>query len=100
MIYITQLIYVKKGKKKIFESFEKGVLPLLQRHGGQLLFRFAPSSRSLRSATIEKPDEIQLIRFESEEQFREYVEDRDRINLLALKQDSVRTQILIRGEPI
>ncbi|MBA4166514.1 MAG: DUF1330 domain-containing protein [Chitinophagaceae bacterium] len=100
MIYITQLIYHKKGKKKVFERFEKSVLPLILRHGGQLLFRFAPASGSIRSASIEKPDEIQLIRFESEEQFRAYVEDEDRKVLLALKQESVRTQILIKGEPI
>ena len=100
MIYITQLIYLKKGKKKVFESFEKGVLPLIQRHGGQMLFRSAPPSRSIRSASIEKPDEIQLIRFESEEQFRAYVDDEDRMKLLALKQESVRTQILIKGDPI
>jgi uncharacterized protein (DUF1330 family) len=100
MIYITQLIYHKKGKKKLFESFEKSVLPLLGKHGGQLLFRCAPPSRFYRSATIEKPDEIQLIRFESEEQFRAYVADEDRIKLVGLKQDSVRMQILIKGEPI
>ena len=100
MIYITQLIYHRKGKKKVFESFEKAVQPIVHRHGGELLFRFAPPSRSIRSASIEKPDEIQLIRFESEEQFRAYVADKDRIDLLTLKQESVRTQILIKGEPI
>jgi len=100
MIYITQLIYKRKGRKKIFEQFEKDVFPLIQRHGGELLFRCAPASRSIRSASIEKPDEIQLIRFDSEEQFRAYVDDEDRKKLLALKQDSVRTQILIKGEPI
>lgn len=100
MIYITQLIYQKKGKKKIFESFEKSVHPLIEKHGGQVLFRFAPPARSIRSANIEKPDEIQLIRFESEEHFRAYVADEERVQLLTLKQASVRTQILIKGETI
>jgi len=100
MIYITQLIYQKKGKKKMFESFEKAVQPLVEKHGGQVLFRFSPTARSVRSATIEKPDEIQLIRFESEEHFRAYVEDEERIKLLTIKQASVRTQILIKGETI
>ncbi len=100
MIYITQLIYQKKGKKRVFDRFEKTVLPLLEKYGGQVLFRISPSVRSMKSATIEKPDEIQLIRFESEEHFRQYVEDEERKKLLSLKQDSVRTQILIKGEPI
>jgi len=100
MIYITQLIYQKKGKKKVFESFEKAVSPIVEKHGGQVLFRYAPSSRSIRAATIEKPDEIQLIRFDSEEHFRQYVADEERIKLLSLKQSSVRTQILIKGETI
>lgn len=100
MIYITQLIYLKKGKKKQFEQFEKSVAPIVERHGGQLLFRFSPTIRSARSVNIEKPDEIQLIRFESEEHFRAYVDDADRLKALPVKQGSVRTQILIKGEAI
>ena len=52
--------------------------------------------QAIHSATIEKPDEIQLMRFESEEQFRSYFADPQRIRLLSLKEDCVRMQILIK----
>jgi len=42
MIYYTQLIFIKPGQEKEFHSFEDNVLPLLNDHNGELVYRIRP----------------------------------------------------------
>ena len=39
MIYLTQLIFIKKEKKQIFQQFENIVIPLMEKHKGKILYR-------------------------------------------------------------
>ena len=47
MIYITQLIYIKKGQENIFDEFEAVAIPIISKYNGQLLLRIRPTEHSM-----------------------------------------------------
>lgn len=97
MIYLTQLIFVKPGKESIFHQFEDFVIPLMQRHGGRMIYRVRPSQDSFISAEEERPYEIHFVSFDSEERFRNYMKDEARLQYMHLKDDSVTSIMLVKG---
>lgn len=96
-IYLTQLIYIKPGKEAIFDAFESVALPLMSRYRGELLLRVRPNPESVIQAESEIPYEIHIVRFENEEDLKEFSEDTDRKRVLHLKNQSVRDSLLIKG---
>jgi len=98
MIYLTQLIYLKPGGRDDFEAFENVAIPLMARHGGQLMLRLRPGAENFIDGSLEPPDEIHLVRFEDEKGFRQFLADEERQALLPLKDASIRTSWLFRGE--
>lgn len=97
MIAITQLIYVHRGKEKAFEEFEAIVLPLLPKHGGELLLRLRADAASFIAGTCEVPYEVHLVSFETEAGLTSYSSDEVRQRFLHLKQESVRSSLLFKG---
>jgi hypothetical protein len=65
MIFITQLIYIKKGEEAAFHQFEKIAIPLIRNYRGGLLLRVRPSAGEVIEGNLEPPYEIHLIEFES-----------------------------------
>lgn len=100
MIYLTQLIFVKKGKEELFHQFEDVVLPLLQKYNGKILYRLRPDREAFISAEEEKPYEIHLVTFPSEDDFVKFMRDDSRKKFLHLKEESVRAILLIKGEKL
>ena len=96
-IYLTQLIYIKPGKEAIFDGFESVALPLMSKYRGELLLRVRPNPESVIQAESEIPYEIHIVRFENEEDLKEFSEDTERKRVLHLKNQSVRDSLLIRG---
>jgi hypothetical protein len=96
-IYLTQLIYINPGKEAIFDTFESVALPLLSKYRGELLLRIRPNPESVIQAESEIPYEIHIVRFENEEDLKEFSEDTERKRVLHLKNQSVRDSLLIRG---
>ncbi len=97
MLFLTQLIYVYPGKESTFHTFEEIAIPLIAKHGGDLLLRVRPTSDSIVAASIEIPYEIHLARFNSEEDLRAFSEDVERQRVLHMKDESVRATMLVRG---
>ncbi len=97
MIYITQLIYIKENEELIFHQFEDIAIPIISKYNGQLLLRIRPDAHACIESTIEKPYEIHLIGFESEDDFQEFMQDTERKKFLYLKEQSIRSAILIKG---
>lgn len=97
MIYLTQLIFVKPGKETVFHQFEEFVIPLMERHGGLMLYRIRPSQHSFISAENERPYEIHFVSFDSEEGFHGYMKDETRLQYMHLKDDSVKSIMLVKG---
>ncbi|HZY39858.1 MAG TPA: hypothetical protein VFE53_24555 [Mucilaginibacter sp.] len=100
MIYYTQLIFVKPGKEAEFNSFEEKVLPLLNDHQGELIYRIRPARESFIANPQESPYEIHLVSFESRAGFDSYASDPRRQAFLDLKNNSVEKIILIEGKQL
>jgi uncharacterized protein (DUF1330 family) len=99
-LYITQLIYVKTGAEDVFHQFEDLVLPFLPKYNGQLLLRVRPTEQSFIESNIEQPYEIHLVEFASENDFQNYMNDKERQRFLHLKEQSIQSVLLIKGSKI
>jgi uncharacterized protein (DUF1330 family) len=97
MIYVMQLIYVKEGQEKVFHQFEDVAIPIISKYNGRLLFRVRPEKNSFIENSIETPYEIHLVEFDSEQDFEKFKQDDERKNFLHLKEQSIRSSIMIQG---
>jgi uncharacterized protein (DUF1330 family) len=97
MIYIMQLIYIKEGQENIFHQFEDMAIPIIVKYNGKLLFRVRPTRESFIEHHIDKPYEIHLVEFETEQDFENFKQDEERKKFLHLKDQSIKTSILIQG---
>jgi len=100
MIFITQLIYIKKGQESIFHQFEDIAIPAILKYNGRLLIRVRPDSASVIENNIELPYEIHLVEFDTEQDFENFKNDEERKKFLHLKEQSVNSVLLIKGEKI
>ena len=98
MIYITQLIYINEGQQDIFDQFEAIAIPTIAKYNGQLLFRLRPGDDTYIEHHIEKPYEIHLVSFDSEDDFERFKRDEERKKFLHLKEQSIKEVWLIKGE--
>jgi uncharacterized protein (DUF1330 family) len=100
MIYITQLIYINAGQEKVFHEFEALAIPIISKYNGRLLLRIRPTAENIVEAGIEKPYEIHLVEFDAETDFENFKKDEERKNFLHLKDQSIRSALLIQGTKI
>lgn len=101
MLYITQLIYLKPGQEAIFDEFEAIALPGIPRYNGRLLFRLRPENTAdYIELHLEQPYEIHLVEFPSELDFQGYMQDETRKQFLHLKEQSIQSAVLIKGEKL
>lgn len=100
MIYITQLIYVIEGKENIFHQFEEVAIPLIAKYNGQLLLRVRPDATATIESSIESPYEIHQVSFATENDFDNFKQDEERKKFLHLKDASIQTVLMIKGEKI
>jgi len=99
MLYFTQIIFLKKGMENSFNRFEEKVIPQLSNHKGKLLYRIRPTLDSIIEG-IDKPYEIHIIEFQTKSDFESYVKDKERIQHMDLKDQSVEKIMLIEGKLI
>ena len=97
MIYLTQLIYIKEGQENVFHQFEEIAMPAILKYNGRLLLRVRPDKNAVIENNIEKPYEIHLVEFESEQDFENFKQDEERKKFLYLKEQSIRSALLIKG---
>ena len=97
MIYITQLIYIKPGQEKVFDEFEYVAIPIIAKYKGRLLMRIRPSEDSVIERWIDKPYEIHLVEFLNQQVFEEFMHDEERKKYLHLKEQSIKSSVLIQG---
>lgn len=100
MIFITQLIYIKEGSEDVFHDFEQRSIPLIKKYNGRLLFRLRPQKAAFIETNMEPPYEVHLVSFETEEDFRHFMEDEERKQFLYLKEQSIRSAVLIQGKQL
>ncbi len=97
MIYITQLIYINAGQENIFDQFETIAIPIISKYNGRLLFRVRPDEDSFIEHHMDKPYEIHLVEFDTEQNFENFKQDEERKTFLHLKEQSIKSSILIQG---
>ena len=97
MIYITQLIYIKPGQKQVFHQFEDVAIPLISKYNGTLQLRIRPDDASFVEANIEKPYEVHLVEFVAESDFENFMRDEERKKFLHLKEQSIKSVVLVKG---
>ena len=97
MIFITQLIYIKEGQENVFHQFEEIAIPAIPKYNGRLLLRVRPGNDSIIKNNIDKPYEIHLAEFDTEQDFENFRQDEERKKFLHLKDQSVKSVFLIKG---
>ena len=97
MLYITQLIYIVKGQEAVFDQFESIAIPSIPKYNGKLLFRLRPGDDAYIESQFDKPYEIHLVEFASEDDFLNYMRDEERKKFLHLKEQSIKSAVLIKG---
>jgi uncharacterized protein (DUF1330 family) len=97
MIFITQLIYIIEGQEKVFDEFESIAVPTILKYNGKLLLRVRPTDGNFIETHIEKPYEIHLVEFQTQQDFENFMKDEDRKKFLYLKEQAIKTSILIQG---
>ncbi|MEQ8583104.1 MAG: DUF1330 domain-containing protein [Marinoscillum sp.] len=97
MIFITQLIYVIEGQEAVFDQFESIAIPTILQYNGRLLLRVRPDDQAIIEQHIDKPYEIHLVEFDSEQDFKNFMQDEERKKFLHLKEQSIKATILVQG---
>ena len=97
MIYVTQLIYIVPGKEKVFDEFEKFAIPIISKYNGRMIFRVRPADNAFIGHSSDKPYEIHLVEFDSQNDFENFKKDDERKKFLHLKEQSIRASVMIQG---
>jgi hypothetical protein len=100
VVYITQLIYINEGKEALFFEFEDVAFRIMWKYRAQVILRMRPTSGTFVENSIEPPFEIHIVAFETEKDFEQYLHDEERKSYLHLKEQSVRSVVLIKGVQI
>jgi uncharacterized protein (DUF1330 family) len=97
MIFITQLIYIVAGQEQVFNEFESIAIPTILKYNGRLLLRIRPTENNFIEHHIEKPYEIHLVEFDTQQDFDNFKQDEERKKFLHLKEQSIKASIMIQG---
>ena len=97
MIFITQLVYIKKGQETVFNQFEEIAIPAILKYNGRLLLRVRPSEDAFIEHHMDRPYEIHLVEFGSDQDFENFTQDEERKKFLHLKDQSIKSVLLIKG---
>ncbi len=100
MIFITQLIYIIEGQEQVFDEFESIAIPTISKYNGRLLFLVRPTENNFIECQIEKPYEIHFVEFEAQEDLDNFMKDEERKKFLHLKEQSIKSSILIQGSKL
>ena len=100
MIFFTQLIYIIEGQEQVFDQFENIAIPAILKYNGRLLLRVRPTENSFIENNIDKPYEIHLVEFETQQDFDNFIQDEERKKFLHLKDQSIKASILIQGNKL
>ena len=98
MIYVTQLIYIHKGQEEIFEQFERVAIPLISKYNGRLLLRIRPTEKEIIESNGEVPYEVHVVEFSSDADLQSFGKDEERKAFLHLKEKSVKSVLMFKGD--
>jgi uncharacterized protein (DUF1330 family) len=85
MLYLVIKLYVRPGKLDAFHVYEKKVLALFRRHGGEVVAAFAPEPGP---EGEDGPDEIHVLSIATRTQLNDFQADPER-NAMAEEREAV-----------
>ena len=91
------MIYIQGGKEDVFNQFEDVAIPIISKYNGRLLLRVKPDEQAFIEARIERPYELHLVEFDTEQDFDNFMRDEERQKFLHLKEQSIKSSVLIKG---
>lgn len=100
MVFVTQLIYLNPGQEDTFHEFENVAMPLISKYNGTLMLRIRPTESVIIENNIDPPYEVHLVSFNSEMDLENFMRADERKEFLHLKQASVQSAILIKGQQL
>lgn len=100
MVYLTQLIYIHKGKEKVFQEFEDLAIPLMKKYDGKMIYQIRPTEDSFINGEKDNPYEIHIISFDTQLKLDEFMADKSRLKFLHLKEEAVKSILLIKGQKV
>jgi uncharacterized protein (DUF1330 family) len=89
---------VQEGKEERFLEFEDHAIPLIEKYNGKMMYRVRPKQDSYVDPTDELPYEIHIISFDSNQDLANFMKDDSRLKFVHLKDESVKSTLLIKGE--
>jgi len=98
MIYLTQLIYIHPGMEEVFDAFESVAIPIIAKYRGRMLLRVRPTDAQIIEKDMDAPYEIHLAAFPTETDFHDFLADETRKAFLHLKEQSIKSVQLIKGQ--
>ena len=98
MVFITNLIYINTGQEQVFDEFEKIAIPIMSKYSGKMLARIRPAGDAFIECSIERPYEGHLGEFNSEEDFNAFLADEERMKFLQMKEQAIRSTVLVTGK--
>lgn len=90
-------MFVHEGKEEVFHRFEDVAIPLMAEYDGRLLYRLRPDAQAYVTSDGERPYEIHFLSFPSDERLNAFMRDPRRLEFAHLKDESVRTSLLVQG---
>ncbi|NMH89235.1 DUF1330 domain-containing protein [Flavivirga algicola] len=100
MVYLTVLLFIKKGKEDVFNEYEALVLPIIKDYNGKLIYRVRPTQDNFISSEDELPYEIHFISFETNGDFLNFINDNKRKRFEKLKVDAIKSTFITKGEKL
>jgi hypothetical protein len=100
MIFITQLIYILEGQEAVFDQFESIAIPTIAKYNGRILLRVRAGKDAYIDCNIECPYEIHLVEFEADQDFVNFMQDEERKRFLHLKEQSIKSVLLVKGTKV
>jgi hypothetical protein len=98
MVFVTQVVYIYDDKENIFFQFEDMFIQKLVEHNGRLELRLRPDENSIIQHTIHRPYETQLMVFDTESDWQNFLQDKDLIKFLRSREQSIKTITVILGD--
>lgn len=100
MIYLTQLVYLREGQEETFNQFEQVSIPIIKRYNGRLLLRLRPQADTVIESTIETPYEVHFVEFATTQDFENFKLDKERAAFLHVKEQAIRSVLLVQGTKV
>ncbi len=96
MILITLFLYIHENQESNYYNYEEAVLPILEKHGGQMMTKIGKGNLVWNSDNLNCPDEIHVVSFPSKIAYKEYIVDPERIALSDLRKSAIKETMVMQ----